>query len=259
MLPVTFDKYEKISDDLCILGNNAILRFNVSLARKSEDGTRTSFHKEYQYNSDKYINCSDLVTIRRSFDYFISIENFKAVDGVKEFIMITIQDIMYVRSQLKMAIKWYMDEQFANLFAKKDNKVIMCGKVEPIYITGLPMDKQIILEPIAVNTEDNKHYIGLRMYLGTANNYIDMSVDRFMGFAYLLDSINMYESAQILLNYLQRPQLGTNLYSFSYSNTSFKGEPTENEFISSKNNNRTIQNKNRQKSFFSKSDELDSL
>ena len=49
-------QYEKISDDVCFLGNNALLRFNVSLARKDKSNNRNHYHTEYVYDGDKYNN-----------------------------------------------------------------------------------------------------------------------------------------------------------------------------------------------------------
>lgn len=245
-------QYEKITDDLCILGINTILRFNVSLASKTQDGHKKLFHSEFEYRTNKYTNLNTICSIRRTFDYYLSIENLRVNEnGIKEFIMIRIQDILYVREQFELATKWFRDSKYENLFARIKGRLVMLGKVEPIKILGLAMDKSLMLEPIIISYDDNNQSTGIRLYLSSRDNYVDMSVDKFMGIVYLLSSINMYESAQILLNYLQRPELGTNSYNISGN----KGEDIiEDGYIETKNSNRKINNK--QKSFFEKMEEL---
>ena len=63
----------------------------------------------------------------------------------------------------------------------------------------------------------------------------------------------MYQSAQLLLNYIQRPELGTN--SFNMNNS--KGDDIiDDGYIETKNNTRKINNNKKQKSFFEQIDEL---
>lgn len=240
--------YEKISDTLCFAGNNAVLKFNVNLGAKDKENMKRPFHSEYSYRSDKYINHSKLSTITRNFDYYVSIENFKQQsNGIKETIHIKIQDILYVREQFKLATRWFRDKEFENLFAMKEGRLIMLGKVEPIKILGLTFSKSLAIEPIVINYED-RSITGVRIYLSSLENFTDMSVDSFMGIVYLLDSINMYESAQLLLNYFQRPELGTNMYSMDDSYTLTHQESS----IESKSSNRTVKNAKKQSSFFDK-------
>ena len=214
--PITIEdeRYDKISDDLYIIGSNVVLRFNVSLS-KNNDNIRNYFHKEYEYTS-KYSNANTLITIRRSFDFFLSIENFKKDDitGIKEYIRIGIQEIMLLRYKLREVLRWFTDKEFENLFGKKGRKLLILGRVEKICIDRLSMDKYLEFEPVVCDFE-TESVPGVRIYLSSENNYADMSVDRFMGLYYLLESINMYESAQLMLNYLGRPENGTNLVSFS--------------------------------------------
>ena len=243
-------QYEKITDDLYILGVNTVLRFNVSIASKTQDGMKKLFHSEFEYKANKYKNLNTICSIRRSFDYFLSIENLRAnQNGIKEFIMIRIQDILYVREKFELATKWFRDGKYENLFASSKGKLVMLGRVEPIKVLGLAMNKSLMLEPVIISYDDNNQTTGVRLYLSSKDNYVDMSVDKFMGVVYLLSSINMYESAQLLLNYIQRPELGTNNYNMNKAE-----EILEDGYIETKNNTRKINN--RQKSFFEQVDDL---
>lgn len=211
--PISYEQYDKISDDIYFIGNNTIMKFNVSLS-KDINNMRSHFHKEFKYNS-KYSNCNSLVTIKRSFDFYISIENIKKDDsGIKEFIRIGVSEILLVRYKLQEVLKWFTSNEFQNLYGKKGKKLLILGRVSNIIIDRLPMNKYIEFEP-TVCDYDTESVPGVRMYLSSKTNYVDINVDRLMGLIYLMDSINMYESAQLMINYLQRPENGTNLYSFT--------------------------------------------
>lgn len=245
-------RYDKISDDLCILGFNAILRFNVTLSKPTQEGKRQHYHQEYEYNSNKYIDMDKMITIRRQFDFYMTIENIRQNDsGIKEFIMIRIQDILYVRDQLHNASRWFRDREFQNLFALKNNKHILIGNVNPIVIEGLANEKYLKLEPTVLHYNNDTTAIGVRLSLSAPDNYVDISLDKFMAVVYLIDSINMYESAQLLINYLQRPDLGTNLHSFTSRNSQINNVVyTENaDFSEIKDNRREIGNRKRESLF----------
>ncbi|MGL5751502.1 MAG: hypothetical protein ACRCXT_13295 [Paraclostridium sp.] len=247
--------YEKLSDDLMILGPNVVLRFNVVLAKALPDGTRSFFHKDYEYNASKYTNVKSLVTMRRSFDYYISIENFRNNEsGFKEFIMIRVSDILYVREQLKLAARWFRDIEFQELFAKKGNDIIIYKRVEPIGIYGLTSDKYIIMEPVVIKYPNDTCVTGIRMYISSKNQYIDISADKFMGLIYIIDSINMYESAQLLINYLGSPELGE--YVTVYDPRDRIPTDESKEDIDIKSKGRQIGDNGKKQNFFDKMDKL---
>lgn len=214
---IQHDIYDKISDDIYLLGKNVILRFNINLS-KDINNNRVYFHKEFQYPS-KYNNNSSLITIRRNFDFYFTIENiYKDEDtGIKEFIRLGITEIMLVQQKLYEVLKWFTDKQFETLYARKGKDLIMLGRADNIKIANLPMDKYLIFEAIVCIYETNS-FPGVRLYLSSSTNYIDMSVDKFMGFYYLLTNINMYESAQLMINYLERPDNGTNITTYKGNN-----------------------------------------
>jgi len=247
MTPINTN-YEKIVDDLYYMGSNIIVKFNVSLARKKEDGSRNSFHHEFEYTMNKYISTRNLVTIKRQFEYYLSIENIKAIDGQREYIYIGVQDFMQFQQRIIESTKWFTSSEFENLFAKKDDKIIMLGKVEPIDISFNKGNKSIRVEPIILNYED-KTLTGVRFYLCSLDNYVDIDVDRYMGFVYLISTLNMFQSAQIMLNYIGRPEDGTNRMSFNSGDNRDSME----EGVYCKTN-RLVNYK--PKSFFNKVDEM---
>ena len=217
--PLEYLQYERISDDVYYLGQSVVLRFSVQLAKYGSDGSRYHFHKEYSYRSTKthsnepYISAS----IKRTFDYYLSIETIKSSSTPeKEFIRIGVTEIMLVRDAFKRVLSWFTDSKYDGLFAYKEDKLIVTNPIPTETIAGLPMKKYLKIEPAVVGREIGDDYSvpGVIIYLSSEYQYIKMSLSKLAGLVYILENFNMYQSAQLMINYLGRPEFGTNMYSF---------------------------------------------
>jgi len=212
--PMEFFKIDKVSDDVYAIGPNVILKFNVSLSKMS-NGKRFHFHKEYEYPSRGVPGLSTLVTIKRSFDYYLSIENMtKDNSGNKLFIRIGPQEYMIFKRGLEEAISWFTDNKYAKLFARDRGKLILMPPVPEFVMQNLPMQKYIHIQPIIIDrgmANDDKEP-GIRLTLGDNSNVIDINLDRLMGLYYTISCFNMYQAALIMVNYIQRPEFGTNRF-----------------------------------------------
>lgn len=207
---IKHNQYNKLVDEICYIGNNAILKMNVTLNRTSENYGRQSYHKEFEYKDQK--SGEFVINMKRSFDYFLSIENLKPVDNIKEYIIIGVGEVMLVRSALNAATKWFNSKEFDGLYYKKQGK-LYTKKVAPIEINELPGGKYIILEPTIVEYGAEQSP-GIKIYLSSSANYSLMNVHRFMAVVQSFNDINMYMAAQMMLAYFGRPDYGTNLTSF---------------------------------------------
>ena len=190
---VYFRDYDKISDDLMYFGSGISLKFNVALARKGNDGRRHHFLNVYRYDS-KYDDYGKVLTVRRHFDYYLSID---CKDNFMASIMITNRDILNVRMRLKQVYSWFTGQVFKMDRQKKLHVVGSPGKVE-IKCTG---DRYLIFEPTVITYDNNQQREGVRMSI-TDSIYVDYNVDTFMEFMYLINSINMYECASIMVGYI---------------------------------------------------------
>lgn len=213
---IEYIDYDKISDDLCWLGNKCIVRMVVKLANRAKDGTRYHFHKEFKYEGN-YINKKDLITIRRSFEYYISIDSLET----KASTIITIRDILLLRMQLNEAFKWFYDKTFAI----KNDKLIILNKKKPIIVDGLMGGKYLMFEPIVYVDYEEKQSKGVRITLDN-DTFTDIPVNVFAGFMYVINSIDMFTAAQNMINYIGHPDFGTNLYTFERSEYVGKEEVT---------------------------------
>lgn len=182
--------YEKLQDDIYYIGGGIYLRLNVVLAKKDKDGNRRFFVSNYRYSS-KYVDKGKVITMRRSFDYYLTIE---CTSDNTQNIIIRVQNMILLKAKIKEVTKWFSD---SNVFGIRNNKLVISKKVS-VMIDGFPMEKFITLEPVIINYDDSSVQIpGVRFMV---NNMIftDMAIENFYGLAYLIDTLNLYQSAQIL-------------------------------------------------------------
>ena len=190
---VSFLDYDRISDDLMYFDRDVYLRFNVQLARKGKDGNRYHYHNEYRYQS-KYDNYGKVLTIRRHFEFYLSID---VRNEFESGIIIRAKDMMNIRLRLKFVAKWFSDGIFK---IDKKKQLHIVGNPEPVIITNLG-GKYIKFEPAIVDFGNGTKREGVRMTLNEVR-FVDITVDTFMEFVYLINSINMYEAALSIVNYI---------------------------------------------------------
>lgn len=196
--------YDRMSDDIYYIGGNGKLnlKMNVAFAKKMDDGSRRHFYHEYQYDS-KYIDTGQVVSIRRSYEYYLTIDSYEDKDKLNS-IMIRPQDMILLRAKLSEVLNWYNSD----IFAQKKDKLIIVKRPTPIQIGGFPEMKTITFEPVVIDYETGQS-LGVRMTLNN-NIYSDINLDRFYGFVYIINSFDMVASAQMMLAYMGRPEFGTN-------------------------------------------------
>lgn len=213
-----FDKIDKISDDVYNLGSNVVLRFNVTLSRRPPNQGRQSFHKEFEYINKEQERS---VTIRRSFDFFLSLENIvKDSNGEKLFVRIGAQEFFLFKNALETAASWFSDSKYERLYAKDSRgKFRLQEPIPNIVIRDLPMQRSLRLIPTIVEKSISEQYTGVRIYYSNnAMGYVDMDLSKFMGLVYIVSTFNMYQNALSLVNYLGRPELGTHRFNLGELN-----------------------------------------
>lgn len=223
--PMEFFKIDKISDDVFAIGPNIILKFNVSLSKIS-GGKRYHFHKEYEYPSKAVPDMPTMVTVKRSFDYYLSIESMqKDQNGNKVFIRIGPSEYMIFKKGLEEAIAWFTDKRYEKLFAYDKGKLILMPPIPGFNIPNLPMQKYIEFLPIIIDRgmANADKEPGVRIILSDPGVYVDINLDRLMGLYYIISCFNMYQAALSIVNYIQRPDFGTNRYVMDSGHTMTMG------------------------------------
>lgn len=242
--PIDFFMVDKISDDVYVISSNAVLKFNVALS-KINGGKRYHYHKEFEYPVEGVSEVKSLATIRRTFDYYLSIENpVKDSKGNKAFIRIGPTEYFLLKKALEEVISWFTDKKYENLFARYNGKLVLTNPTPSRRINSLPMQKYIEFVPIILDKgiANADKEPGIRMFLSSPENYTDFGVDRLMGLYYSVSTFNMYLSATNLVNYLGRPDFGTNRVVLNAGGKTFteppehKANSIEGRFVKSLNN-----------------------
>lgn len=237
--------YDKISDDLYWLSKTIVVKFNVVLSYQGKDDNRHFHHKEYAYAS-KYQDIDHGYSIKRSFNFYITIEDLEDRENCT---IIGVKDILLFRAKLQEAVTFFTD----GTFGQKKNNLIIAKNRDPIIIGGLPLNKYITLNPIVIQyDETSPQQQGIRLTLSD-KGYADLSIDKFYGLIYIINSLNMYQSAQLMINYLGRPSLGYNLKEYGY----YDGKYEEAEPPEGKSTKRTIRNRTSKSYFDSLGDDDD--
>ena len=244
MRPIEYIDYDKISDDVLYLGSKLFLRMNVSLSDKGDQNVRYHFHREFMYEST-YAPNNKFVSIKRSFNYYLSLDRPDIPTGG---IMIRPQDMYLLKSKLEAVSLWFA----GNTFGIKDKKLFIRVHQEPIIIDGLASQKYLQFDPVVFVWENTGEQTpGVRIILGDPSIFADISADKFFALLYTISSFNMYMSAQLLLNYIGRPNYGFNMMEIE-RNTFL--EEKEDGLVNAKENRQIRGKKN--KSFF---DTLDGM
>lgn len=209
-IKIAHKNYRKITDDLMWLSSKWMLKFTTLLTKKTEKHGEQNYHKEYGY----YKGGDYCVNINRSFDYFLSIESIdkNSISNMKDSINIRQTDMYALKFKLNQVAEWFTAEHNQGLFAKKDGKIFMPRGVNPIRLSGLAFNGYMEFEPVVCNYDNGEQSIGVRVYINSETNGFYMEISKFLGFKDFIENFNMYQSAQLMLNYLQRPEYGEYLY-----------------------------------------------
>lgn len=219
MCKIVYNDYEKISDFIMFLNPEYVLKFNVELSKKDKNKNRESFHKEFGYNFEG----SYRININRNIFPYLSIESIKKANGKKIQIRIGINEIYFFSLRLNQATSWFTSSEYKNLFVIKNGRIIIPEKVDSIKINTL-FDTYIEIEPTTIMFNNSEQVTGVRFYLDSDNISFFMDTDTLLSFNYFISNFNMYQSAQLMLNYIGRPEFGTNYSEF------------ENNYFNNKNN-----------------------
>lgn len=249
MRPIEFLNYDKLTDVIYDIGFKTVLELVVSLSRKNETTLdRYHFHREFKYPT-KYSDT--MYSMKRSFDYYLNIRRTDSHDNLG--IMIRVQDMYLVINKLKDALNWFETGIYG---MRKNKELYIKVKQNSILIPELAAGKYIQLDPVVITYENTGVQIqGIRMTLGNPDIYTDVSIDRFYGLYYILSNLDLFGVAQNLVNYLGRPEYGTNLREFESGNFRDPVEEKE-DMITGVKDNRTISSNKRPQSFFDKIDKL---
>lgn len=236
MCTLIHNDYDRISDKVMWLGFGAVLNFNVDLYfqrkdAKTSEKIKENFHRECLYKTND--DAPYRVKIIRDFSYYFTIEyNFK---DIKERAIIAPEQIYFFIFNLKKAMQWFIGENGVNtIFSKrKDGKLFIPMHPEPIKI-NLAFGSYVEFEPAIGDDYNGYEIIGVRTYINNDGSFFFMNSDTLFSLYHMVSTCNMYSLAQNILNYIGRPEYGTNsynLYTGQSSNNKQQNKPNKTSFF----------------------------
>jgi hypothetical protein len=212
------------------LSDKYTLNFVVRTGLKSKSGDRKFFEFEIGYPS-QYPNINTAYSIKRSMmNFYFTIENKDSFDSS---IMMKINDVYTLRTIINNIImKWYFGD--SRIYDIIDDRLIINGKFNKVIFT-LNEYKFLTFVPIIIEYEDGSFKEGIRIYINSPSEYVELSIDRFIYFYSLLNPDTMYLQACCLVNYMKMEPYDQNLFA---ANVGLGANPNQNNFDNySKNNN----------------------
>lgn len=215
---IIFENYSKIKSTLAWLSNNIIIKMNVGLYRNTKRGGRVLYHSETQYYDNRAKE--SVINMEINVDPYLTIESLKAINGEKEYIQIKSADMIQLRFILDNIITLYRDK-FNDIFYIEKGVYKINNTLMPDIIYNFTYGKEIIFSPSLVNSEladGTQRTDGVITMRLSRVSSVDMNLSKLYEFREILN-INLYTYGQALLNYLQRPEYGTELKSVVMDNS----------------------------------------
>lgn len=203
-----FGMYSKVQDNLFILGNNVIVKMNLILYSNSEKYGRRYYYKEVQYVSKEA--GAQTKKILREYDAYVSMENMKPVDNIKEFIIIRGKDIELMRMFLLPRLEELILKS-NEIYQVRGNKLYVSDKFKPIECE-VGLSKSLIFVPGIHKSYTEEVSPCLNMYLNGSTNMVSLSFNQVYEFMYFIRTFQIHLYGSSMLSYIGRPIMGTNLY-----------------------------------------------
>lgn len=194
MKPAIVFEYDKMSDTLLNFGNSAYLKLIVSLSSKTQDGQKRNPIEQYRYPSNKYVNTSHLISLKRNFNPYLVIE-YPNVDA-NEYSSIKTKQIMIgmysIMGLLDIMIDF--DKKIEQAFGYKKNKLYLLNDcITPV--KSYPSSGNVIefVQDIFYSGP-NKDVpnLGVKMTLNNEYTIVMNAFTTWKSFLYLIHTSDLY-------------------------------------------------------------------
>lgn len=207
--PFSFVNYDKISDNLLWLGRtgngeNVTLKFVVDLVKLDQYNNERHFHLESKFYSKKFQRNSQSITRNYSCYYIIN-------TGMETLgCMLRPSDVQLLNMLIDSNIMpWFMGE--TRIFGMKGDVMRVLGD----YIDQtLPLSERSYIKftPIVITFENTNSYKeGIRLELNDRDTCVDITIDKFLEFVYILRNTDMINLAASMINYVKIPPYNINV------------------------------------------------
>lgn len=214
-IPFTFVNYDRISDNLLWLGRtgnseSVNLKFVVDLVKLDQNNNEKHFHTESKFYSKKLQRNSQSITRTYSCYYVINagMDNIGCVLRPADVQMLN----MLIESNI---LPWFIGDK--RIFGMKGDTMRVLGD----YIEQtLPISEITYLKfiPVVITFEDTNSYKeGIRLEMNSRDTCVDMTIDKFLEFVYVLRNTDMINLAAAMINYVKIPPYNINVIQGTYN------------------------------------------
>ena len=209
-----FTEYSKITDTLTYLDSTHALQICVSLMKKNNKDNRImSYHSEYKYYNSNLER--QTYSIKRNISAYMLINDFEDYDNS---ILLGFSDIPVLQMLFDQKIMgWFMGAN--RLFELVDGKLTLKSNDNAQF----PLSERSFLEftPMLIEYTDGTLKEGVRMYMNAYDNFVDMSIDKFMELYYYITRVDLYNAALNMLNYVKIQPYGINVFDMTEKQESY--------------------------------------
>lgn len=214
-MSIDLNNYHRITDTIIRFSKSCALKFIVNLGYNLDNNMRQPFHKEFEMYDKNHYNRK--YTITRNFDYYFSLEcGAKVINDIDDpslqYFKIAMNNIIPIRLLLKRVYNWF--NNLDKIYLMKNGKIVLSAEAHSMIEAFVMSQKSFIKFEPAINVNDDLYEPAVRMYVNTDIHYIELNFEAFNILYYALTEIEMYSAASNMVNYIQRPELGSNLISF---------------------------------------------
>jgi hypothetical protein len=194
---ILFTDFDKITDTILYLSNDVTVSICLNLNTKSKDGKVKNFHSEYKYYSDNL--GKDSYSIKRTVQPYFSINDLK---DFKNSIMLKVNDIWMLKILMDNKVMPWFIGKTRLFFFDENNKLQIKGKYD-IQEFRLNEYNFMAFAPIVIRFEDGTDKEGIRLFINSKDRFVDMTIDIFISFYYLISNTDLYNAGANMLNYVK--------------------------------------------------------
>lgn len=233
---IIYSDIETVSDLLLRLNQELSLKMNVRFGHTNmKTNERESYIKGYLIDGQRYPDNPRVVSIKRDFDYYLSIESWS--NRTMYFQMRPV-NMISVLNAFNRAYNWLVNEK---LWKYRDNTLYLINEPDEIFIYNLyPKDVTVGIKATVMYDDQGNFCRGIRLTIGDRLNFSDIGMNNFGAMCYILKTLDMYTAACTIVNSLPsvylEPTFVKNLVYYNPEMTSKVEDTSKIEGVSSKGN-----------------------
>lgn len=223
------ENYDKISAVVGYVCPGLVMKHSVKLSRKDSVDKRLHYHSEYVYSTKTYSDVKRLASMKLDIASSLTLESIDRSDKVKINVWLSGKQLMALRRGLRSIDNWFYDGSL-NVFVMVDGKLTVNNSIETREVVKL-YRQMITFRPVVIEQNDSR-YEGLEMNIfderTTSTKAYIMNLDEHDMFYDTIKGFDLYSAGLALINYLGRPNLGTNMYDLDSSRKNVEGNDDSN-------------------------------